>query len=345
MTGAPVSRREDELTGGGQDRAFDQDQQALDRDALALDAYSRTVTSVAERLAGSVVNLRVMRRTRRGAYPAGAGSGVVLTRDGFLLTSAHVIGGRAAEGRAAFVDGSELRLAVVGRDALSDLAVLRVEAGDLEPAELGDADRLRVGQLVVAIGNPHGFAGSVTAGVVSALGRSLPARAGRNVRVIDNVIQTDAALNPGNSGGALADSLGRVVGINTALAGIGLGLAVAINAATRRVIGSLMSDGRVRRAYLGIAGDSRPLPPRVHQRLGVERAVEVVEIVPDSPAASAGLRPEDMIVSVNGAPVQDVSDLQRVMVADLIDTRVTISVVRGGSLHELELVPVELSAA
>jgi S1-C subfamily serine protease len=311
-----------------------------DQDLEALDAYSRAVSSVAERVIPSVASLRV---SRSMSGWGGAGSAVAFTPDGYLVTSAHVVAG-TDRGTATFVDGAERAFRVVGRDPLSDLAVVRVE-GEVAAARLGDAARLRVGQLVVAIGNPLGFAGSVTAGVVSALGRSLAARDGRASRLVENVIQTDAALNPGNSGGALADSLGRVVGINTALAGIGLGLAVPINAATRRVIGSLMSDGRVRRAYLGIAGDSRPLPPRVHQRLGVERAVEVVEIVPDSPAASAGLRPEDMIVSVNGAPVQDVSDLQRVMVADLIDTRVTISVVRGGSLHELELVPVELSAA
>src|SRR2546423_10228937 len=227
----------------------------------ALDAYSRIVVHVAERLAPAVANLRVMRRTRGGQMPAGAGSAVALTPDGFLLTAAHVVAGPGRTGRAAFVDGRELKFSVVGIDRLSDLAVLRTDGGDLVPARLGEAEKLRVGQLVVAIGNPNGFAGSVTAGVVSALGRSLPARAGRTVRYIDNVIQTDAALNPGNSGGALVDSAGRVVGINTAVAGVGLGLAVPINLATRQISGSLMSDGRVRRAYIGIGGRSRPLPP------------------------------------------------------------------------------------
>src|ERR671923_331021 len=240
-------------------------------DTEALDAYSRAVTSVAERLAPSVANLRV----RRG----GGGSAVVITPDGFLLTSAHVVGGGRGRGRASFVDGRELDFTVVGADPLSDLAVLRAQASDLVPAELGDAEQLRVGQLVVAIGNPHGFAGSVTTGVVSALGRSLPARSGDTARIIDNVIQTDAALNPGNSGGALADSLGRVVGVNTALAGYGLGLAVPINAATRRIIGSLMSEGRVRRAYIGIAGGPRPLPPRARERHGMRTAVEVVSVM------------------------------------------------------------------
>ena len=184
-----------------------------------------------------------------------------------MLTSAHVVAGRRTSGgRAGFTDGRELQFEVVGRDDLSELAVLRAEGDGLMPAELGDAESLRVGQLVVAIGNPHGFAGSVTAGVVSALGRSLPA--GARGRVIDNVIQTDAALNPGNSGGALADGAGHVVGVNTAVAGIGLGLAVPINESTRRVIGALMTEGRVRRAYLGIAGGTRPLPPRFARELG-----------------------------------------------------------------------------
>src|SRR3954468_20658362 len=245
----------------------------------ALDAYSQTVTSVAERLAPSVANLRVTRRTRRGAIPAGAGSGVVLTPDGFILTSAHVVAGDGGGGRASFGDGREVRFEVVGADPFSDLAVLRADEAGLTAAELGDAERLRVGQLVVAIGNPNGFAGSVTAGVVSALGRSLPARSGRTARIIDNVIQTDAALNPGNSGGALVDGRGRVVGVNTAVAGVGLGLAVPINGATRRIIGSLRTEGRVRRAYLGIAGGPRPLPPRVRAKFDIRTAVEVVSVV------------------------------------------------------------------
>jgi S1-C subfamily serine protease len=308
----------------------------------ALDAYSRTVAGVAERLAPSVANLRITRMTRRGRVPAGAGSGVVLTPDGFLLTSAHVVSGRGRQGRAAFVDGRELAFSIVGSDALSDLAVLRTEARDLEPATLGEAERLRVGQLVIAIGNPHGFAGSVTAGVVSALGRSLPARAGRDMRIIDNVIQTDAALNPGNSGGALVNGRGEVVGVNTAVAGVGLGLAVPINAATRKVIATLMTDGRVRRAYIGIAGGPRPLPPRVRAELGIEAAVEVVEVMPDSPADRAAIRPEDLIVELDGVPVDDVNVLQRLMVAELIGRRVPVKVVRGSRVLELGLVPAEL---
>src|SRR3954449_3848481 len=275
----------------------------------ALDAYSRVVTEVARELAPSVANLRV----RRGRA-LGGGSAFVFAPDGYLVTSAHVVEG-GGSGRASFTDGRETRFSVVGADALSDLAVLRTNDRDLAAAALGDADALQVGQLVVAIGNPHGFAGSVTAGVVSALGRSLPTSTRRRAGVVENVIQTDAALNPGNSGGALVDGSGCVVGVNTAVAGVGLGLAVPINEATRRILAALMRDGRVRRAWIGIAGGarplatavssrlrppaspglpgrSRPLPPRVSSRLGRDRAIEVVEVVSGSPAERAGLRAE-----------------------------------------------------
>jgi S1-C subfamily serine protease len=308
----------------------------------ALDAYSRAVVAVAERLTSSVASLRIMQRMRGGQVPAGAGSAVALTPDGFLLTSAHVVGRSTSRGRAAFADGSEERFEVIGRDPLSDLAVLRTQQGQLVPAELGDAERLRVGQLVVAIGNPHGLGGSVTAGVVSALGRSLPARSRRAGRIIDNVIQTDAALNPGSSGGALADSRGRVVGINTAVAGVGLGLAVPINETTERVIASLMAEGRVRRAYLGIAGGPRPLPPQARATEPRSSCIEVVEVVSGSPADRAGIRPEDLILAVNGTPTGRVEDLQRLMVAELIGSPVTVRILRAGRPLELELVPVEL---
>ena len=307
----------------------------------ALDAYSTVVTSVAEKLGPSVANLRIFSRRR----PSGGGSGVMITPDGFMLTSAHVVLGGGARVRASFIDGSDVQVTVVGSDALSDLAVLRADSAVAPAAELGDAAGLRVGQLVVAIGNPHGYAGSVTAGVVSALGRSLPARSGAATRIIDDVIQTDAALNPGNSGGALVDGHGRVVGINTAVAGVGLGLAVPINATTRRIVAALMRDGRVRRAWIGIAGGARPLPPRVAASLGRDRAIEVVEVIDGSPAAVAGLRAEDLIVGVDGLPVRGVDDLQRLMTEERIGTSCAIDVVRSGESRTVALVPRELDSA
>jgi serine protease Do len=309
-------------------------------DAEALDAYSRTVTSVAERLRDSVANLRVGRRTRRGRAEGG-GSGVVITPDGYLLTSAHVVEGMDGKAEAAFPDGRSFAAEVIGTDPLSDLAVLRAEAGNLETAELGDADALHVGQLVVAIGSPLGFHGSVTAGVVSALGRALPTRSRSTVRLVENVIQTDAALNPGNSGGALADGLGRVVGINTAVAGVGLGLAVPINDATRRIVAELMGEGRVRRAFIGIVGGARPLPPRFAPQ-GGGSAVEVVEVVEGSPADRAGLRPEDLIVEVDGRSMSDVGELQRLMVAESIGRPLPTHLIRGERTLTVEIVPVEL---
>jgi S1-C subfamily serine protease len=285
-------------------------------EAGALDAYSRVIVSASERLLPSVAHLRTDR---------GSGSGVVVTGDGFVVTSAHVVAG-ARRLRASFVDGAEHRAEVVGSDPFSDLAVVRVDARALVPAEL-------------AVGNPRGFEASVTAGVVSALGRSLPTHAGR---VVDNVIQTDAALNPGNSGGALADGTARVVGINTAVAGFGLGLAVPIDETTRTIVAALMSEGRFRRGYLGIGGGSRPLPPRLARELGQKTGVEVVEVAPDSPAEAAGLRPEDLIVAVDGRMVAGVGELQRLMVGDRVGAPVQLDVVRGGRRVELRLVPAEL---
>src|SRR5262249_11580936 len=313
-------------------------------DGDALDAYSKAVVSVAERVTPSVANLRVARRVRGGRVLGGGGSGVVITPDGFLATSAHVVEGSAGSGRASFSGGRDVEFSVIGADPLSDLAVLRLSGDAFTAAELGDAEQLRVGQLVVAIGNPNGFAGSVTAGVVSALGRSLPTRSGVNVRVVDNVIQTDAALNPGNSGGALVDGGGRVVGINTAVAGVGLGLAVPINAATRQIIGALMTEGRFRRAYLGIAGQQRPLPPRLARELGRTGCVEVGEVVDDAPAALAGGRPGDLIVAVDGQPLQTMSELQRLLVGERIGASVTFTVARHEHVLDIVVVPHELAA-
>jgi S1-C subfamily serine protease len=314
---------------------------AVDADAdddAALDAYSLAVSTAAERLIPSVASLRVR---SNGGWGGGAGSAVVFTPDGFLLTSAHVVA-VAPGGTATFVDGTELGFDVVGRDPLSDLAVVRATGGGLTAAPLGDADRLRVGQLVVAIGNPLGFAGSVTAGVVRALGRSLAARDGRASRLVENVIQTDASLNPGNSGGALADGRGRVVGINTAVAGIGLGLAVPINAATRAIVGALMHDGRVRRAFLGVVGGTRPLRPVLAERLGRRRGLEVVQLLEGSPASAAGVRAGDVIVELDGRPIEGVGDLQRVMVGEMVGRRVPVGLERDGAIVQLDVVPIEL---
>jgi S1-C subfamily serine protease len=304
----------------------------------ALDAYSLAVSTAAERLIPSVASLRV--RSNAG-WGGGTGSAVAFTPDGFLLTSAHVVAA-AGGGTATFVDGAELPFEIVGRDPLSDLAVVRAAGQDLAPAPLGDADRLRVGQLVVAIGNPLGFAGSVTAGVVSALGRSLAARDGRASRLVENVIQTDAALNPGNSGGALADGRGKVVGVNTAVAGVGLGLAVPVNVATRAIVAALMRDGRVRRAFLGVVGGTRPLRPSLADRLGRRRGLEVVQLLEDSPASAAGVRPGDLIVELDGSPIEGVGDLQRVMVGEMVGRRVRVGVERDGAMVALEVTPVEL---
>ena len=301
--------------------------------AEALDAYSQIVVDVAERIVPAVAALKVAARGREGA-----GSAVTLSADGLLLTSAHVVAG-ADQGTAVFADWHESPFEVVGRDPLSDLAVVRAPATNgLPKVELGDADTLRVGQLVVAVGNPHGFAGSVTAGVISALGRSLPSGG----RVVENVIQTDAALNPGNSGGALVDSRARLVGVNTALAGIGLGLAVPINATTLDIVATLVRDGRVRRAYLGVVGGGRPLSPRRAAELGQKGGVGVIEVASGSPAERAGLRPADTILSVDGSPTADTGDLQRLMTANAIGRTLELQVLRDDRLVKVDAVPVEL---
>lgn len=300
----------------------------------ALDAYSKTVVSVAEAVLPSVASLAV--RTARGN---GSGSASVITGDGLLLTSAHVVAG-ASGAEAAFTDGTSVRADVVGRDPLSDLAVLRARGDVPAPVEFGDAAALRVGQLVVALGNPLGLSGSVTAGIVSALGRSLPTESGR---VIDEVIQTDAALNPGNSGGALADSAGRLVGVNTAVAGIGVGLAVPINSTTRQIVTALISTGRVRRAWLGIVGMQVPLPPTLQTRIGSRTGLQVAGISTGSPAAEAGLRRGDIMVELDGEPIVTTTTVQRLMVEDAIDRRIEITVWRNGALVDVFAQPRELT--
>jgi S1-C subfamily serine protease len=303
-------------------------------ESAAFDAYSRTVIAVAERLLPSVASLR---------HGRGNGSAVILSGDGLLLTSAHVVAnGRI--GSAVFHDGAELPYELVGADRLSDLAVVRVASGaELPRAELGDAGRLKVGQLVVAVGSPLGYAGSVSAGVVSALGRSLPAVDGRRARIVEGVIQTDAALHPGNSGGALATSDARVVGINTAVVGPGigqgLGMAIPLDATTNAIIGALIAHGRVHRAELGLTGGSRALPPRMADRLGRGRGVEVTGVVAGGPAARGGLRPEDIVVALGGQPVEAISDMQRLLTGDVAGHTLDAEVIRGGELLRLPVVP------
>lgn len=303
------------------------------RGAEAMDAYSRTVIAVAASVTPHVASVQ----TRRGG-----GSAVVFTDDGFLLTNAHVVGS-ARNGAIVFADGVESKFDVVGVDPLSDLAVLRARSGAPDAAILGDADNLVVGQLVVAVGSPLGLAGSVTAGVVSALGRSVPVGNNRAARVIEDVIQTDAALNPGNSGGALANSAGRVVGINTAVAGIGLGLAIPINITTRRIITTLLHEGRVRRAYLGIVGVPAPLPAVVAARTGQDAGLRIVEVVRGGPAEHAGLRRGDLVLSVARREVRDAQGIQRQLFAEAIGRSLPVTVLRNGAMVDVIAVPVELT--
>jgi len=308
-----------------------------------LDAYSRVVSGVAAELTPKVASLRVPQRGG-GRGGESLGSAVVFTGDGFLLTNAHVVG-RGQGGTAQFSDGTSAPFTVVGADPLSDLAVVRAGGPTPPPAELGEADNLVVGQLVVAVGSPLGLAGSVTAGVVSAVGRSLPTRSGAAARLVEDVIQTDAALNPGNSGGALADAQSRVVGINTAVAGVGLGLAVPVNATTRRIISALIQDGRVRRAYLGIVSTPEPLPAALQERFARKSGLRVAEVVADGPAARAGLRTGDLLISAGGQPVQKAQDLQRLMFSEAIGRPLAITVMRNGALVDVIAQPSELVAA
>ncbi len=299
-----------------------------------LDSYSRAVIGVAERVLPSVASITV--RTARGG---GSGSASVIDADGYLLTSAHVVEG-AQRAQASFGDGSTVDVTIIGRDPLSDLAVLHSTSPVPPPLELGDAAELRVGQLVVALGNPLGLAGSVTAGIVSAVGRSLPTRTGR---VIDEVIQTDAALNPGNSGGVLADSVGRMVGVNTAVAGVGLGLAVPINDTTKEIIRSLMTAGRVRRAWLGIVGSQITLNAELSARLGSTTGLQVAAVSDSSPAALGGIRPGDVVVEIDHSRVLSTTAVQKLMVENAIDRPIEVTVWRNGALVDAIVVPTELS--
>jgi S1-C subfamily serine protease len=301
-------------------------------DAVLLDAYSRAVAGAVDRVSPAVVHLQAKRRVANGPQgagdlPAGAGSGVVFTPDGFVLTNSHVVHGTSAID-ATLTDGRTLPAYLVGDDPDTDLALLQLHADHLAHAELGDSAKIRVGQLVVAIGNPFGFQATVTAGVVSALGRSLRSRTGR---LIDDIVQTDAALNPGNSGGPLVTANGEIVGINTAIIPMAQGICFAIASNTARfVVSELLRHGNVRRSYIGVAGQTVPLPRRFvrHHNLSVESGARVMSIEPGSPAAKAGLVSGDIVVGLGVEPVTGVDALHRLMTADRIGERIPLEVLR-----------------
>jgi S1-C subfamily serine protease len=300
-----------------------------------LDAYSRTVVGVAEAVGPAVAALAVRGR--------GGGSGVVLSSDGLIVTNHHVVAG-AREAAVRFASGRESTARVLGSDADTDLAVLRAEADGLAAARLGDSAKLRQGQLAVAIGAPFGFQATVTAGVISALGRTLASRSGRS---IEDVIQTDAALNPGNSGGALASSSGEVIGVNTALIRGAQGICFAIAANTVSfVVGQILSFGAVRRAWLGVAVGTIALPQRVADAAGSDQrtAVMVQSVQPDSPAARAGLRSGDILMQLDGVPVTGPDALLRRLASDAIGRAMSARLIRGGRFTELELTPTERTA-
>ncbi len=322
-----------------------------DEEAYLLDAYSRAVSGAAERVSPAVVNVAVTQvipnRRRPAGRPEGeargTGSGFVFTGDGFILTNSHVVQG-AKRVEVTLSDGREFRADIVGEDPDTDLAVVRISAPGLEAACLGDSSLLRVGQLVIAVGNPYGFQCTVTAGVISALGRSLRSRSGR---LIDNVIQTDAALNPGNSGGPLVNSHGEVVGVNTAIIypAQGLCFAIAVNTA-KFVAGRLIQYGRVKRSYIGAAGQDVSLNRKVmrHHGLSVGKGFLVTHTEPDSPAARAGLKEGDIIVALDGCPVEGVDDLHRMLTEDRIGVRSILTVIKRASKREVEIIPAERKA-
>jgi len=310
-------------------------------DAALLDAYSAAVAGAVDRVAPAVVHLQAKRRGRPDAtaeMPIGAGSGVVFTPDGFVLTNSHVVAG-ASSVDATLIDGRTLPAYLVGDDPDSDLAVLRLHADGLAHAELGDSGAIRVGQLVVAIGNPFGFQCTVTAGVVSALGRSLRSRTGR---LIEDIVQTDAALNPGNSGGPLVTAQGRIIGINTAIIPAAQGICFAIAGNTAKfVVAELIRHGKVRRSYIGVAGQTTPLPRRVvrHHGLVAESGARVMSIAAGSPAAAAGIEVGDVIVALAGTPVTGVDTLHRLLTADRIGAAVELNVLRLTQKLAIAIVP------
>jgi S1-C subfamily serine protease len=311
-----------------------------DDDLELLDAYSRAVVGVAERMAPSVVSIRISADNGSGVAAQGAGSGFVIAPDGFIVTNHHVVE-KAGHVVVVFTDGRELAARVVGTDASTDLALLRVPEGGLVPVDIGRSENIRVGQLVIAIGNPLGFQSTVSTGVVSALGRSLRGQSGR---LIENVIQTDVALNPGNSGGPLVDSRGRVVGVNTAMIRMAQGLCFAIPSSTMTwVVSELMTGGRVHRAVLGIVGQNRPVNRRLQREFSLAdaTAVEIVSLLENGPAHRAGLRERDVIVSMDGRGISSIDDLQRVLARTPAGQVLKITVLRnGGHRHQLDVTPV-----
>jgi S1-C subfamily serine protease len=311
-------------------------------DEELLDAYSRAVVAVAEKVGPAVVSMGVRRRTRPTA-PGGeaAGSGVIIAPDGFVLTNNHVVE-QAHEVEVRLTEGGSYPADIVGTDPVTDLAVVRVGANSLPTAQLGDSDALRVGQLVIAIGNPLGFQSTVSTGVISALGRALRSQAGR---LIESVIQTDVALNPGNSGGPLVDSRGRVIGINTAMIAMAQGISFAIPVNTAKwVAGELLTHGKVQRGYLGLGGQVRPLSRRAQRyfELTAPSAVEVVSVEEDGPARRAGLREHDLIVALNGHSVATVDDIHRQLAGQLAGTPIRLTILRGTERREVTVVPGEL---
>ena len=314
---------------------------ADDDDGELLDTYSKVVTRAAERIVPSVLKIDVT-LPARGRQPErqGSGSGFIFTPDGFALTNSHVIRG-ASKISVSLADGRRVVATLVGDDPHTDLAVIRVDAPNLVPAALGDSQAIRPGQIAVAIGNPYGFQATVTAGVVSALGRSLPSRSGR---LVEDVIQTDAALNPGNSGGPLVNSRGEVIGVNTAIiqAAQGICFAIAINTA-KLIAARLIRDGRVRRSYVGIAGQTVPLLTRVvrYFSLSTETAVFVVSVERGSPAERAGIREGDLIVAFGEQPIRGIDDLLRLLTEDRVGKPVPLTALRGSERLTLSLTPAE----
>jgi S1-C subfamily serine protease len=313
-------------------------------DGSLLDAYSRAVTAAVRKVGPAVVHVHVRRSqsTSGGRTPAEAtGSGVLITPDGYCVTNSHVVED-ANIFNATCADGSSYNAALIGQDTATDLALLRIQASGLPIAELGDSDRLEAGQLAIAIGNPLGFQNTVTAGVISALGRSLRSRSGR---LIENIIQTDAALNPGNSGGPLVDSRGLVIGINTAIIPDAQGICFAVPVNTLRwVLTSIIRDGRVIRAFLGISGQNVPLPVRIlrYFQLKNEAGVQILDVVPHSPAAQAGLREGDIIIGLNGCPINRLDDIHRLLGKEHIGKTSRLELLREWSNRlELSIVPTE----